>query len=167
MAFWKLSLLEWLTGTIAVGGLTVGAYSFINPRAAARIYGIPTYDATNESTLALILGTRIPYASKSTAHESDAQSKTRSEWKTDNEILALIHSLGVRNFTAGLTILVLTVYWRSLTAKGDTLSLLMAIAVLRALGLVILIGALVPVVDAWVCVQHSRAAEVQQTAAWR
>lgn len=155
----KFSLLEWITGAIAGGALTAGTYSFVNPRSAARIYGIPTYDLANESFISLVFGARKPLdlpEAKYTPNDATRMLPLHSGRKPDNENLALVHSLGGRNFAVGLTVLVLTMWWRTLKDQDGVVSAFKLEAVQTALGIVILIGVLVPVVDAWVCLQHSR-----------
>lgn len=138
------SLLPFLTALIGTGGFTVGIYSFINPSAAARIYGIPVHDSVNQYSLSAILGTgKAPNV------------KANAATQPSGEGLSLIHALGARNFTAGLTVLSLTSYWHFYLAAGLASSIVRR-AVQHALGIVILIGALVPIVDAWVCLQRSR-----------
>lgn len=147
--FDSLTILPLLTTLIGTGGLTVGVYSFMNPIAAARIYGIPV--STSSTTLTNII---------STAPSSLAASRTGDTTMTSRDF-SYIHALGIRNLTTGLGIISLTCYWHfilsSLQASPEV-----QLAVQRALGIVILLGSFVPVVDAWVCWIASRdAAEAQ------
>ncbi|KAK5948812.1 hypothetical protein OHC33_010236 [Knufia fluminis] len=134
------SPLALLTTAIGTGGLTVGIYSFINPTAAARIYGVPV--TIPSTTLTNIL---CSSSSSSTATSEAATLESRD--------LSFIHALGIRNLTTGLSVLVLSGYWH---ITLSTSSHEVRQAVQRALGIVILVGALVPIVDAWVCWTASR-----------
>lgn len=134
-----------LTTLIGTGGLTVGIYSFISPVAAARTYGIPVSDSRTTLFSPLASSSKPLEISATT---SAAQNPTRRE-------LSLVHALGIRNLTIGLTIIILTAYWHFdsagvVTSPGERRVLQ------HALGIVILIGAMVPIVDAWVCLTHSR-----------
>jgi len=136
------TLLPTLTTAIGIGGLTVGIYSFINPTAAARIYGVPV--RTSSATLTNILSSS-PSASTATSGTAILNSRDFS----------YIHALGIRNLTTGLGVIALTGHWH-LTLSPSTTAPAVRLAVQRALGIVILIGTLVPLVDAWVCWTASR-----------
>lgn len=133
-----------LTSLIGLGGFTVGIFSFINPIAAARIYGVPVHAPhTASSHLTSILSPSKPASTSSSNHPATSIS---------SRDVSYIHALGIRNFTAGLSIIAMTGYWHFTLADE---SALVRLAVQRALGIVILVGSLVPVVDAWVCWGHS------------
>lgn len=128
------TVLPILTTAIGAGGLTVGIYSFINPTVAARIYGVPV--STSSATPTTILFTTP--SSRAARDTANLQSRDHS----------YIHALGIRNLTTGLGIITLTAYWHFTLATSPRE---VRAAVQRALGIVILIGSLVPILDAWVC----------------
>ena len=147
------STLPILTTLIGTGGLTVGIYSFINPIAAARIYGVPVQ--ISGPTLTDVL------ASTSSAASSTSDLPPQATQTGDDNDSSYIHALGIRNLTTGLTILSLTAYWHfTLVSANPEIRL----AVQRALGIVILAGSLVPVADAWMCWAASRNAAEDQAA---
>lgn len=136
-------MLPIFTTLIGVGGFTVGIYSFINPVAAARIYGVPV--RTSKLTLTSVLA-----SSSTTEHSKSDHIPTAT-----TPDLSFIHALGIRNLAAGLTILVLNWYFMLLSVTTfDPVKN----AIQRALGIVILTGSCVPMVDAWVCWRHSQKA---------
>lgn len=146
------SALPFLTTLIGLGGLTVGIYSLISPVAAARTYGIPVSDSKITLFTPLASSTKpLPRSSSTTP-----QNPTSRE-------LSLVHALGIRNLTAGLTIISVTAYWHFYAAPGFATHGVRA-ALQHALGIVILIGAMVPIVDAWVCLGHSRDVIVRRQA---
>ncbi|KAK5078476.1 hypothetical protein LTR64_003112 [Lithohypha guttulata] len=139
------SALPFLTTLIGTGGLTVGIFSFIDPIAAARIYGIPV--PNSKPTITSILAPN-PSTFLLPTNRSSSKEPTARE-------LALVHALGIRNLTAGLTVLTLTGYW-CLLAAPESVDDAVRAAVQQVLGVVILIGALVPMVDSWVCWDRCR-----------
>lgn len=136
-------LLPILTTLIGTGGFTVGMYSFIDPTAAARIYGMPV--ETSRPSFTSIL------ASDSAARNP----RSLSVSQPSSQDLHFVHALGIRNFVSGLSIITLTVYWQFFLPSGGA-SFDVRVAVQHALGIVILVGSFVPLTDAWVCWQHSQ-----------
>lgn len=128
-----------LTTLIGTGGLTIGLLSFLQPRAAARIYGMSV--KTAGLTFTDILA-REPQVIKEKAYLLRAHD------------ISYIHALSIRNLTAGLTILVLTAYWQFGLASATSE---VRDEIQRALGVVVLIGSAVPVMDAWICWSASEA----------
>lgn len=149
--FESVTVLPLLTALIGVGGFTVGLYSFIDPIAAARIYGVPT--STASPTLTSILSNSPP---------SSAACRTGGTTLLTGRDFSYIHALGIRNLTTGLGIISLTSYWHLILSSHHALPEA-RLAVQRALGIVILVGSLVPMVDAWVCWSASRDAAEART----
>jgi hypothetical protein len=120
----RTSALPALTTLIGSGGLIIGIWSFISPESAARAFGgymVRVLQATSAST-----------------------KNTDSE--TSN--LTYVYPHGIRNLGQGLSIIALTAYWQlSPPCRNSPLARTTA---QRCLGIVILVGALTPVVDAWV-----------------
>lgn len=149
-----LNLLPVLTALIGTGGFTVGMYSFVNPTAAARIYGIPI--KTSKPSFTSVL------ASGSAAQCSQSSFTSR----LSDQDLSFIHALGIRNFTAGLSIIILTGYWHFFLPSQEASSDIRT-AVQNVLGIVILVGSFVPLVDSWVCWQHSQKVHSTSRAKWQ
>jgi hypothetical protein len=121
-----------LTGLIGSGGFIIGIYSFLSPVKAARVYGVDLPLLTKGS----------PAAEEKAGLANPAIS--RSDDKSRH--VAYIYAHGVRNFVTGLTILSLTGFWQ-FSAQCKALTIASSTAQ-RSLGIVILAGALTPVVDA-------------------
>ena len=155
-------LLPVLTALIGTGGLTVGIYSFIDPVAAARTYGIPVM-IKKISLFSVLVPGRPPHSPSDRTPASTDANATKDHLSTEH--LSLIHSLGIRNLSIGLTILSLTAHWTFFLAAGIAPHAA-RIAMQRSLGIVISIGALVPVVDAWVCWRHSWEVKVTRKTKW-
>lgn len=140
------SLLPSLTFLIGLGGLTVGIYSFLDPVATPRIYGFPV--ASSSLTLTCVLQ---PAACSNPTNSRSPQTGFSRPY---------IHALGVRNLTTGLGIISLTWYWQLalIDTSPDT-----KLVAQRMVGIAILAGSLVPIVDAWVCWNASREAALAAT----
>lgn len=147
-------LLPIFTSLIGSGGFTVGIYSFLNPSAASRIYGIPFPPSQSSSPvpdLTSFLDPPTPTTKPTLPPQQQVKSPLQPNGNNDNDNAyptSLIHALGIRNLTAGLTILTLSSYWHfthhdSPKDVRDTIQ--------TCLGWVILVGSLVPFVDGWVC----------------
>lgn len=155
-----------LTTLIGTGGLTVGVYSFLNPIAAARIYGIPvsTTSPTAKNRIPDLTSFLVPSDSKSKTNTNTSKSQPQPD-------TALLHSLAIRNLTFGLLILALTAYYYKfilIISKNDPDKLTVNLSSVPAndpmvyavatrdalrivLGITISIGGFVPFVDARVC----------------
>ncbi|KAJ9616623.1 hypothetical protein H2200_000342 [Cladophialophora chaetospira] len=126
----RRSALPMLTAFIGSGGFIIGVWSFISPAAAAQAFGgymIRVLEATAVSS----------------------KTDTSASGSLDNAAnLAYVYPHGIRNLGQGLSILALTAYWQfSPRCRNSPLARLTA---QRCLGMVITVGALTPIVDAWV-----------------
>ena len=115
------SALPILTTLIGLGGLIVGVYSFVSPISAAQVYGVQP--------------PRINVKSK----------KSDNEPSYAEDISRHLAYSGIRNLVVGLTILALTWYWQYGTPSSSD-----KVTIQRCLGIVITVGWLTPVVDAFV-----------------
>ena len=126
----RRSALPVLTTLIGSGGFIIGVWSFMSPASAAQSFGgymARVLDATASS------------------------SKTDGTWSESHDKssnFAYVYSHGIRNLTQGLSILSLTAYWQ--LSGPCQRSPLARITAQRCLGTVILVGAMTPIVDAWV-----------------
>lgn len=130
-----------LTALIGSGGFIIGIYSFISPVKAARVYGVDLPP--------LIQGSQTPQEKNA----SSGPAKPRPD--VISRHVAYIYAHGVRNFVTGLTILSLTGIWQfSAVCRASPLA---SSTAQQSLGVVILAGALTPVVDAvvtWQAAEH-------------
>ena len=125
----------YIAAAVGSGSLIVGLYSFTSPLNAVRVYGTRPLSTTSQ-----------PDASDSPQHKSISTSWT--------ETLALAH--GVRNTATGLSILSLAAYFH---AEPSPVA---AEAIKRCLGVVVLVGSIVPVGDSIVTARYMAAADVSQ-----
>ncbi|OCT49914.1 hypothetical protein CLCR_07685 [Cladophialophora carrionii] len=132
MSFHQLrrSALPILTALIGCGGLFIGIWSFVSPASAANAFG---------GYMVRVL--------QAQAQSSPTYESTQVSNSTPSSF-AYVYPHGVRNLGQGLSILILTAYWQ-LSPRCQT-SPLARLTVQRCLGVVITVGALTPVVDAWV-----------------
>ncbi len=119
----RRSALPILTAFIGSGGFIIGVWSFVDPASAAQVFGGYM--------------TRVLEATASSSQTNDSPKN-----------LAYVYPHGIRNLCQGLSISSLTAYWQfSPRCRNSPLARLTA---QRCLGMVITIGALTPIVDAWV-----------------
>ncbi|KAK5051500.1 hypothetical protein LTR84_003152 [Exophiala bonariae] len=141
-----------LTALIGSGGFIIGIYSFISPVKAAQVYGVD-----------LPLLAKGNQASKEKTGSADP-----ALFRPDDisRHVAYIYAHGVRNFVTGFTILSLTGFWQfSAQCKKSVIA---SSTAQRSLGIVILAGALTPVVDAvvtWQAAEERTATDVGKKAA--
>ena len=127
----RASALPALTTLIGSGGFIIGTWTFLSPVPAAYAFG---------GYMVRVL--QAPTSSS----KLDRSSVPASGGDPDK--LAYIYAHGIRNLGQGLSILALTAYWQ--LSRRCRNSPLARITAQRCLGTVILVGALTPVVDAWV-----------------
>jgi hypothetical protein len=130
-----------LTTLIGSGGFTIGCWTFISPRVAAQAFG----------------GYMVRMLEKSSDASSPASTKM-----SDADSLAYILPHGIRNFVQGATILALTAFWQRSSPPAR-------LTIQRCLGIVITMGALTPIVDAYVNFKIApahEAGDVDRSAAW-
>lgn len=140
------------TAIIGSGGFVIGIYSFLSPVNAARIYGVD-----------LPVLNRTAHITKGNTGSFDP---TTSSSANISRHVAYIYAHGIRNFVTGLTIISLTGFWQfSAQCRASATASSMA---QRSLGIVILAGALTPVVDAvvtWQAAQNEAEPVMGKTAA--
>ena len=140
------------TALIGSGGFIFGIYSFLSPIQAARVYGVDL---------------PVPRHAGLDTKGADTQVATPAQSQPDgiSRHVAYIYAHGIRNFSTGLSILGLTAFWQfsSLCRTSEVASS----AVQKALGIVILAGALTPMADApitWQAAQNSAESDVRWNA---
>lgn len=127
----------YVAGVVGCGSLIVGLYAFTSPLSAVRVYGTRPLSIAAQPT------------------EQDESAKNQSvgtEWSQ-----TLSYSLGVRNTATGLSILGLATYYHlepSPVAAG---------AIKRCLGVLVLVGSIIPVGDSIVTARYMAAQDLAQT----
>jgi hypothetical protein len=129
-----------LTALIGSGGFIIGIYSFLSPVQAARVYGVDLPVLNHDV--------------QATKDNKELVSSAQSQQDNISRHVAYIYAHGIRNFVTGLTILGLTGFWQF--SPQCQASVIASSTAQKSLGIVILAGALTPVVDALVT---SRAAQ--------
>lgn len=127
----------YIAGAVGSGSLIVGLYAFTSPLNVVRVYG------TRPLSIA---------ARPTEQNESAKIQSTSTSW---TETLALAH--GVRNTATGLSILSLATYFHlepSPVAAG---------AIKRCLGVLVLVGSIIPVGDSIVTARYMAAQDLAQT----
>lgn len=131
--------LPFLTALIGSGGTIIGLWSFAAPTSAAQAFG---------GYMVRILEATATGPSAKAKTGSSPPATRNDDGSSSSDVVAYIYPHGIRNLCQGLSILALTAYWQfSPRLRSSPPARL---AVQRCLGIVVTVGALTPVVDAWI-----------------
>lgn len=135
------TILFTLLTLIALGALVVGASSFIYPTLSAQLYGVPT-----------------PVLSQFPPDGTDAKkSQTPVSEHMNSSYGPLLSCMAARNFSTGLALLSLAIFWH-LDMPRYHAPPVARLAVQHAIGIVVVMGSMVPGFDAAACFQLNQGA---------
>lgn len=126
----------YIAGVVGSGSLIVGLYSFTSPLSAVRVYG-----------------TR-PLSISARPSEQDESAKVKSVITEWTQTLAYAH--GVRNTAVGLSIISLSAYYHLEPSP------VAAEATKRCLGVLVLVGSIIPIGDSIVTARYMAAQDLAQ-----
>lgn len=126
----------YIAGVVGSGSLIVGLYSFTSPLNAVRIYGTRPLSISAQHT------------------EQDDSPKTKSAVNEWTQTLSYGH--GVRNTATGLSIISLATYFHFEPSP------VAAEAIKRCLGVLVLVGSIIPIGDSIVTARYMAAQDLAQ-----